>query len=132
MTTNEKESVLVAVHEILKPRITCFTDIWPWIDYFFAMPDYNVSLLTKTLPKGQVLEYFNKLISYIESNGLDNVEQFIRKDLDPGKKLRLLLPPIRVAVTGKVVSLPLFESISILGKEVVLERLKLAKELLDV
>ena len=43
-------------------------------------------------------------------------------------KLRLVLQPIRVAVTGNQVSPPLFESIEMLGRETVLERLAAAAQ----
>ncbi len=130
-TDNSKELVLRGVHEILKVRITCFEETWRWIDYFFSLPNYDVSLLNKTLPEHVVLKYLDRLVAYIEENGIDDVEQFIRCDLSSGEKLRTVLHPVRVALTGKEVSLPLFESMIIMGVDTVLERLKLAGGLLS-
>jgi glutamyl-tRNA synthetase len=48
-----------------------------------------------------------------------------------GRKLAKAQAPIRVAITGKRVGPPLFESIAILGREKVLERLRSARSRLD-
>jgi glutamyl-tRNA synthetase len=42
--------------------------------------------------------------------------------------LKALLPPFFVAVSGAAVSLPLFESMEILGRDMVLRRLQYALE----
>ena len=44
-----------------------------------------------------------------------------------GRKLGKAQAPIRVAVTGKRVGLPLFESLEVLGPERTLERLQTAR-----
>jgi glutamyl-tRNA synthetase len=48
-----------------------------------------------------------------------------------GRKLAKAQAPIRVAITGKRVGPPLFESMAILGREKVLERLRSARARLD-
>jgi glutamyl-tRNA synthetase len=48
-----------------------------------------------------------------------------------GRKLAKAQAPIRVAVTGKRVGPPLFESMALLGREKVLERLRGARSLLS-
>ena len=48
-----------------------------------------------------------------------------------GRKLAKAQAPIRVAITGKRVGPPLFESMAILGREKVLERLRGARARLD-
>jgi len=48
-----------------------------------------------------------------------------------GRKLAKAQAPIRVAITGKRVGPPLFESMAILGREKVLERLRSARSRLD-
>ena len=49
-----------------------------------------------------------------------------------GRKLAKAQAPIRVAVTGKRVGPPLFESLAILGRDKVLERLRSARTRLDL
>ncbi|MBN2839333.1 MAG: glutamate--tRNA ligase, partial [Coriobacteriia bacterium] len=48
-----------------------------------------------------------------------------------GVKPKILFQAVRVAVTGSLVSLPLFESIALLGKDVSVRRLQAARALLD-
>lgn len=43
-----------------------------------------------------------------------------------GKKLRVVTPPLFVAVSGSSRSLPLFDSMALLGRSVVRQRLKVA------
>ncbi|MNL48268.1 Glutamate--tRNA ligase [compost metagenome] len=43
-----------------------------------------------------------------------------------GKKLRIVTPPLFVAVSGSSRSLPLFDSMALLGRSVVRQRLKMA------
>jgi glutamyl-tRNA synthetase len=45
-----------------------------------------------------------------------------------GRKLNKVQAPIRVAVTGRRVGPPLFQSLEVLGREAVLERLRLARD----
>jgi glutamyl-tRNA synthetase len=45
-----------------------------------------------------------------------------------GLALRKVQAPIRVAVTGRTVGLPLFESLSVLGRSQTLRRLAAARE----
>ena len=48
-----------------------------------------------------------------------------------GRKLRLLLPPLFVAVSGSPRSLPLFDSMALLGRAVVRQRFKAAIAVLE-
>ncbi len=48
-----------------------------------------------------------------------------------GRKLRVLLPPLFVAVSGSARSLPLFDSMALLGRAVVRQRIKAAIAVLD-
>jgi len=43
-----------------------------------------------------------------------------------GKKLRVVTPPLFVAMSGSQRSLPLFDSMALLGRSVVRQRLKIA------
>ncbi|TPW30698.1 glutamate--tRNA ligase [Pararhizobium mangrovi] len=50
---------------------------------------------------------------------------------DMGKKLRLVVPPLFVAVSGSARSLPLFDSMALLGRAVTRQRLKAAIAVLE-
>ena len=47
------------------------------------------------------------------------------------RKLRVFLPPLFVAMSGSARSLPLFDSMAILGRAAVRQRLKAAREVLE-
>jgi glutamyl-tRNA synthetase len=60
----------------------------------------------------------------------DNIERSLRNMLERlGLNARKGLQPLRVAVTGSTVSPPLFESMAILGRDVVLARLERARQM---
>jgi glutamyl-tRNA synthetase len=50
---------------------------------------------------------------------------------DMGRKLNKVQVPVRVAVTGRRVGPPLFQSLEALGREAVLERLRGARQRLE-
>ena len=61
----------------------------------------------------------------------ETIEACLRQVADDmGKKLRVVLPPLFVAVSGSARSLPLFDSMAILGRAVVRQRLKVATDVL--
>jgi glutamyl-tRNA synthetase len=60
----------------------------------------------------------------------DHIESSLRTMLERlGLNARKGLQPLRVAVTGSTVSPPLFESMAILGRDVVLARLERARQM---
>ncbi len=67
-------------------------------------------------------------ISKFEASRIEEKLKDIAKKLKVKKKQ--LFQPIRVAVTGKRVSPPLYESLEILGKERTLQRIRKALSLL--
>jgi glutamyl-tRNA synthetase len=60
------------------------------------------------------------------AESLHGVTQALADDL--GRKLNKVQAPIRVAVTGRRVGPPLFQSLEVLGREAVVERLRVARE----
>jgi glutamyl-tRNA synthetase len=60
---------------------------------------------------------------------VESIEAELRAISDRlGKKLRVVTPPLFVAVSGSQRSLPLFDSMALLGRSVVRQRLKVATE----
>lgn len=58
---------------------------------------------------------------------VESIDQELRAIADRlGKKLRVVTPPLFVAVSGSQRSLPLFDSMALLGRSVVRQRLKIA------
>lgn len=107
---------------LVKERITTLADFVNWINFFFEEPKPDFGKLGKNVIK----DVLNKLESNF--NTLSNwnflkIEEAARKaieDIEP----RVAFEILRIATTGKKVGPPLFESLEILGKDKVLERIK--------
>jgi glutamyl-tRNA synthetase len=60
---------------------------------------------------------------------VESIEAELRLSADRlGKKLKVVVAPLFVAVSGSSRSLPLFDSMAILGRSVVRQRLKVAAQ----
>lgn len=83
----------------------------------------------KTSP-AETLEIINTVQADLEKIlewNVETIDQELRSVADKlGKKLRVVTPPLFVAVSGSARSLPLFDSMALLGRSVVRQRLKVA------
>jgi len=127
---------LIRIAPIIRERLTTLDDAIDMAGLFFRpfpkltkeqLPgkDMTLEITTNVIRSAiQVFEPFNELVKdVIESAMRSEVE---KQGLTPGQAFGTL----RVAVTGQKVSPPLFESMEIIGKEVVMERLRSALQLL--
>ena len=87
----------------------------------------------KTSP-AETLEIVNTVqfdLEKIVEWNVTTIEEELRAISDRlGKKLRVVTPPLFVAVSGSQRSLPLFDSMALLGRSVVRQRLKVASQVL--
>lgn len=83
----------------------------------------------KTSP-AETLEILNTVQADLEKIlewNVEAIDQELRAVADKlGKKLRVVTPPLFVAMSGSSRSLPLFDSMALLGRSVVRQRLKIA------
>jgi glutamyl-tRNA synthetase len=83
----------------------------------------------KTTPE-ETLEIINTVQADLEKIlewTVEAIDQELRAVADKlGKKLRVVTPPLFVAMSGSSRSLPLFDSMALLGRSVVRQRLKIA------
>lgn len=83
----------------------------------------------KTSP-AETLEIINTVQTDLEKIlewNVEAIDQELRAVADKlGKKLRVVTPPLFVAMSGSSRSLPLFDSMALLGRSVVRQRLKIA------
>lgn len=123
-------SRLLEIVKICAERLTLLGDIVGLSDFFFREPVYEATAVEKVLRKEGVAKALVAVGEVLE--GLDEwnpagIEGALRElaerlELKPGK----LFQPIRVAVSGRSVSPPLFESLWILGKDASLGRIACA------
>jgi glutamyl-tRNA synthetase len=124
-------AVFTEVAELAQTRIAVLAEIVDYVDFFFldepptddaawakAMKDGAAEILDATIAAFEVLEDWSAepLKAALEAVGA-------ARDLKLGKTQA----PVRVAVTGRTVGLPLFESIEVLGRERTLRRLRAAR-----
>ncbi|RKY85210.1 glutamate--tRNA ligase [candidate division KSB1 bacterium] len=122
------KSYMLNVLELVKPRIKRLDQIINDMGYFFSEPqEYNNVSLKKYWKKDtkKYIEIVTEKLSGLEIFEVDQIEKTIR---DTAEKLGIsaakLIHPVRICLTGTHISPGLFELISVLGKETVIERLK--------
>lgn len=129
--------VLVKLAPILKERLPTLDEVVPMAGFFFKSDiQYSVEeLIQKGLDKEQCALLLNKMFTVFSS--LNNVnkestEEPLREVVEQsGLSAGQVFGLLRVAVTGQRVSPPLFESMEIIGKDLVLNRIKQAINMLD-
>lgn len=130
-------STVRRIAPLVQERLKKLTDAVEWVDFFFVdQISYEPSLLVdKKMTAVESLVALQKAretlaaLPDFEEETLDQALRALADEL--GLKASQLFGIIRVAVTGKNVAPPLFGTLSILGRERVLERLDKAVEILS-
>lgn len=123
---------LAAIAPHIQPRLVTFSDVPGLVDFIFGDvvideeswntvmgADYSLALLTATVDAYAALEDWS---AEVLKSTLEQVMTAF--DLKLGKAQA----PVRVAVTGRTVGPPLFESLEVLGSDVSLRRMRAAIE----
>lgn len=131
-----EQDLLLKIVPIIKERITTLDEAVDMAGFFFKDDvDYEPQEL---VGKGLDVESTKKILwecydilCGVESMNLASTEQRMRNYVEnSGLSAGQVFGVLRVAVTGQRVSPPLFESMEIIGKEKVIERIKKAIDLL--
>jgi len=126
------EGLIVQIIPLIKERLVTLKDFESLTDFFYRDITVDQTMLTKksTLEeiKAQLIAT-NESLSVIDENDWthENIEQKIRSlaesnNWKPGQYFMML----RVVVTGKAATPPLFETIEVIGRDKILSRLQLA------
>lgn len=130
------EEVAARFMPLVQERIKKLTDVWPLVDFFF---DEAVSYDPASLVgKGMTPESTQAAIAATRDTLAalprwqhDDLEEALRPLADRlGLKVGQLLGALRVAITGKTITPPLFETMAIVGRAACLQRLDQAIALL--
>ena len=125
--------------ELVKSRIEIFPDIPELIDFFDALPEYDVSMYTHKKMKTnsqnslETLQEILPLLEEQEDYSKDAVHDLAMKFIDSkGVKNGIVLWPLRTAVSGKQ-NTPggAFEIMEILGKDESLRRIRIGIQMLE-
>ncbi|MCD6229074.1 MAG: glutamate--tRNA ligase [Candidatus Omnitrophica bacterium] len=112
---------------LFKERISKLGDLMDW-GYFCFYDDFSYSPDTQDILKRKLskeVEVLIERLSQIEDFTKENIEKEFRQTAHfLGLKAKDLVHPTRIALTGRKVGPGLFETMEVLGKEKVIERLK--------
>lgn len=128
-----KEKIAPVV-PLIKERIKKLSDFIPLTDFLFEKPEYDISVFKKLkitdlkLTLEKMLEKLDQMKSPWEAKDFEQTFISLAKEL--GISNLDMFQFIRVAVSGQLVTPPLFESIHILGEDETLLRVKEAMEFL--
>ena len=121
-----------AVAPLLQTRVAVLSEIVPYVDFLFLdRPVEDEASWSKAMtpPAAEILagaaEAFAALPEWRPGPLREALE---RVGAAHGLKLGKAQAPVRVAVTGRTVGLPLFESLAVLGRERTLARIRTARE----
>lgn len=124
------QKILLKIAPILKERLATLDESVELAGFFFE-EDVKYSadeLIPKGLTKEQAVAILNESLTILNSVPVltkENDEPLMRKFVDrSGFSAGQVFGILRIAVTGQRVSPPLFESMEIIGKDKVLERIK--------
>ena len=120
-----KEELLLQVVKLEKERLKKLTDIVDSKYFFSEVTEYDPAGMEKHFKDPLKVELFKKFREEIAAVNFKAVEleAFARSFAEKNsKKLGEIVHPVRLALTGKLVSPGLFEVMEVLGKEVCLKR----------
>ena len=131
---NADRETMLKITPLIQERLTVLSDAPQWVDFFFVdeLPSYDLNLLVpqkmSLTDVPHILQSARNILVETDftHDALDNALREEAKTL--GLKPGQMFQPIRVAVCGKMVAPPLFETLAILGKETVLKRIDQALE----
>lgn len=128
---DESDENLIKLIEITRERIKTLKDFVDWTYFYFVKDEkfeVDASDKEKVLhdEKGaEILRMALRSLKGLEVWEKSAIESALRNlVIETGEKPKRVFQAVRVAVTGRLVSPPLFESIEILGRERTLKRLE--------
>jgi glutamyl-tRNA synthetase len=124
-------SVFAAVAPLAQTRIAVLSEIVEYVDFFFLdEPIVDDASWAKAMKEGaaEILDATVEAFGALDEWAAEPLKAALEgvgaaRDLKLGKTQA----PVRVAVTGRTVGLPLFESIEVLGRDRTLRRLRDAR-----
>jgi glutamyl-tRNA synthetase len=131
------EHTLLKIIPLVRERLTILTDVVDMAGFYFreTVSPNPEDLIPKGLTSAEALEAAQrsyKLLSSLPAIDLETAEPPMRELVEAlGWSAAQVFGILRVAVTGQKVSPPLFESMEIIGRDRVIERMRQAVGLLE-
>lgn len=124
------DSQLTAVVPLIKERIKKLSDFVPLTDFLWEKPEYDIETFKKVIKdQGEIKAAMQVVFSQLETlaspwEASEFESAFKKLALEGGLSNTQMFQLIRVAISGQLVTPPLFESIQILGEEETKSRVK--------
>ncbi|RMF00016.1 MAG: glutamate--tRNA ligase [Chloroflexi bacterium] len=126
---NADRDTIRRIAPAIQERLTVLTDAAEWVDFFFVdeLPEFDLNLL---VPKKMaladvppILRAARNILAQAEFTH-DALDAALRQGAKAaGLKPGQMFQPIRIAVCGKKVAPPLFNTLEVLGRQTTLKRL---------
>jgi glutamyl-tRNA synthetase len=134
------DAYLLELLPLVQERIDTLEGFFEYASFFFSGElDYDAAALKALVPKGRTALEASKTLRALLEEEVDAVLDWSRQALEPalrrfaeksGWPTGELFMTVRVAVTGRAASPPLFETLAVLGKETCRRRLRRAADVL--
>jgi len=130
------QAKLRRIAALAQPRIERLSDLGPLLAFFFAG---RVEVTADQLRSGKLDDLALRKALQLASLGFDTLRTWQTAEIEGvlknvaaklDAKLRDVTRPFYVAITGSATSVPLYDAIEILGRDIVRERLRVALEVL--
>jgi glutamyl-tRNA synthetase len=127
LDTPEKRKLLEEVAPLISERMKRLTEAPPMIRFLFGAVEPDEKAQKVLADQADYLSAVEQALAGVEKWTTSGIEEALRalaeeRELKPKKAFQ----PIRAAVTGTLISPPLFESLEILGKDETLQRVRKA------
>lgn len=124
---NIDKEYLIKVIELVKERCKTLVELANFSDYFLQKePTYDKILVEQEIRgKEKLLSEVSEALEGVNPFSSVNIEDCLKNFAEiKGLKLKDIAQTVRIAISGKKVTPPLFEVMETLGKERVIERIK--------
>lgn len=124
-----KKEIIKKAKVLLDPRIKTLAEVKDWIDYLVLdeLKDYDTNLLLKHFNITDTIDILNNIKLFLSTSDVYGLSNHITNlKVLYNVKRGYIMWPLRVAISGKKVALPLFESIEIIGKDKTIDRINVA------
>jgi glutamyl-tRNA synthetase len=124
------------IAQLAAPRIERLSDLGPLLAFLFSgrLSVRAADLQSKKLDESETRQAMALALTELDALGAWNVSAigsvFERIAESLGKKIRDVARPFYVAITGSPTSIPLYDSMELLGRDIVRERLRYALDAL--
>ena len=122
--------VFATIAPLVQERVAVLTEVWPMVDFVFLDdPPVDEASWAKAMKDGAAEVLDAAAIAFADCDWTADAlkEALLAAGEARGLKLSKAQAPVRVAVTGRTVGPPLFESMELLGRERTLARMAAAR-----